>query len=42
VNFRVIPSPLGVKVLISLEEAIKWGQAPFYFDNKIGLRYYKG
>jgi len=33
VNFRVIPSPLGVKALISAEEAMgtekKWGQAPF-------------
>jgi hypothetical protein len=26
VNFRVISSPLGVKVLISAEEAIKWGK----------------
>jgi len=29
VNFRVISSPLGVKVLISAEEEIKWGQVLF-------------
>jgi len=43
VNFRVIPSPLGVKALISPEEAIvkwghvKWGQAPFFHFLTMGL-----
>jgi len=29
VNFRVISSPLGVKVLISAEEEIQWGQVSY-------------
>jgi len=35
VNFRVISSPLGVKALISAEEAIQWGQVLFFAYNGV-------